>query len=172
MDYYSFPTIAVLGGASGQLTKEDADIATELGKMSTKLGFRVMTKWRDQVFDALVLGANATGRTPLITSLEDKDQLPSEADSQLSLNKTYALHLVSSLIIVLPGGVETLADASYLIWQGHYSGHVTPLVFWGKGWEAIMGELSNQEYFDNNLKDQITFIDHLEDIEKRLKQLV
>jgi predicted Rossmann-fold nucleotide-binding protein len=172
MDNFSLPSIAVIGGASGRLTKEDADTATELGKIAARLGIRVMTKWRDQVYDALVIGANTVGKAPLITSLDDKDQLSNQLDSNLSLNRTYALHLISSLLIILPGGVETLADASYLIWQGDYSTQVTPLIFWGMGWDAIIGELYNQEYLDKNQKSQIIIIKHLEDIEKRLTQLV
>ena len=172
MDNYSLPIVAIIGGAQNQLTKEDTGIVIELGKIVARLGIRAMTKWRDEIYDALVLGANTLGKAPFITSLDNNDRLAYQEDVKMGLDRTYALHLTSASIIILPGGLENLVDAFYLILQDANAVQKKPLYFWGEEWETIIQKIADQNYFNENQKSQIIILKNLEDMENRLSQLV
>ena len=172
MDNYSLPIVAIIGGTQNQLTKEDADIAFELGKVTTRLGIRPMTKWKNKIYDALTLGANTLGKAPFVASLDNMEPPPFQEDFKLSLDRTYALYLISASIIILPGGFDTIADASYLLLQDIDSQQKRPLFFWGEIWETIINKISDQKYLYEDQKGRTFFIKNLDDIEKSLSQFI
>lgn len=172
MDKYSLPIVAIIDGSGNQATKEDADIARKLGEIIVRLGIRTMTKWRNRIYDAMVLGANKYEKAPFVTSLDNNDQLTYQVDPRLSLDRTYALYLVSASIIIFPGGLESLVDAAYLIWLDAHSAPKKPLMFWGEGCKTIIEGISNHNFFNESQTSQIIILKELEDIEKRLSQLV
>ena len=66
MDNYSLPIVAIIDDTGSQATKEEADIALNLGEIIVKLGIRIMTKWRNRIYDAMVLGASKYKKAPLV----------------------------------------------------------------------------------------------------------
>jgi len=173
--------ITVFGGSSPKPGDRAYEQAYRLGKLIGQAGFTVLTGGYIGTMEAVSRGVNESGGWVIGVTCDQIEEwrpvIPNPwIQEQMRFptlkGRLYALIEHCDAALVLPGGIGTLAELA-VMWSQLQTRSIAPrpLIFIGKGWQAVFDQLIAQ--FDSYIQvDHRHFVTFAADVETAFQMLV
>jgi uncharacterized protein (TIGR00730 family) len=169
--------VAVIGSARIGADDSRYDDAVRLGAALAGEGWTVVTGGYGGLMGATASGARSAGGHTVGLPMRPWDHLtPSEGHAELRWSEDYSermRHLLSAAVVVgLPGGVGTLAEATGVWAAAQTEPGAAALVLVGAGWRRVLETLGDELVIDDRDLGIAHLVDRVEDVPAVVHRLI